>query len=216
MKKLLLYFGRSVYLILVVGVSSAFAGAYDDFFRAVEIDNGSVVQALLQRGFDANSRDNKGQTGLYLALRGESFKVADVLMKAPGLNVNALNAAGESPLMMAALKGQVDWSKQLLDRGATLNKPGWTPLHYAACGPEVSVVKLLLDRGASIDAGSPNGSTPLMMAAQYGSEASVDLLLARGAKTQIKNDRGLTAADFARLAMREALASKLERAVQKL
>lgn len=214
MKKLIHYFRNSVCLTVAIGFSSAFAGAYDDFFRAVETDNGSVVQALLQRGFDVNSRDNKGQTGLYLALRGGSFKVADVLMKAPRLDVNALNEAGESPLMMAALKGQADWSNRLLDQGAKLDKIGWAPLHYAASGPEVAVVKLLLDRGASIDAGSPNGSTPLMMAAQYGSEASVDLLLARGAKTRVKNDRGLTAADFARLGKREALASKLERAPQ--
>jgi ankyrin repeat protein len=72
-------------------------------------------------------------------------------------------------------------------------------------------VKLLLDRGAPIDAGSPNGSTALMMAAQYGSEASVELLLSRGADAKIKNDRGLTAGDFARLAKRETLAAKLDR-----
>jgi len=79
----------------------------------------------------------------------------------------------------------------------------------AALGLRMPV--LLLDRGAPIDAGSPNGSTALMMAAQYGSEASVDLLLSRGADAKIKNDRGLTAGDFARLAKRDALAARLDR-----
>jgi len=209
-KKFARHFRNSVYLIDIAGFSTAFAGAYDDFFSAIQTDNGSVVQALLQRGFDANSRDGKGQTGLYLALRSGAFSVADALIKAPGLDVNALNEAGESALMIAALKGQTDWSRRLIDRGAKIDKTGWSPLHYAATGPETAVVKLLLDRGATIDAGSPNGSTPLMMAAQYGSEASVELLLSRGANARIKNDHGLAAADFARSAKREALASKLE------
>ena len=43
------------------------------------------------------------------------------------------------------------------------------------------------------------------------SEASVELLLSRGADAKIKNDRGLTAGDFARLAKRETLAAKLDR-----
>jgi len=200
-----------VYLSVAIGFSSAIAGSYEDFFRAVEVNDGSVIRALVQRGFDANSRDPKGQTGLILALRGGSFAAADALLKAPDLDVNALNDAGESALMMAALKGQADWSQRLIERGASIDKQGWSPIHYAATGPDTTIVKLLLDKGAPIDARSPNGSTPLMMAAQYGAEASVDLLLQRGADPQLRNERGLSAADLARLAKREALAARLER-----
>jgi ankyrin repeat protein len=67
-----------------------------------------------------------------------------------------------------------------------------------------------LDKGATIEALSPNRSTPLMMAARYGSEASVDLLLARGANTRLRNDRDMNAADFARSAGRDALAARLD------
>lgn len=211
MKKLTRNFKNIVYLAVAIGFSSSFAGAYDEFFNAVQTDNGAEIQALLSRGFDANSRDTKGQTALYLALRANAFSAADVLLKAPGVDVNALNEAGESPLMMAALKGQAEWSKRLIGQGAKVDKAGWSPLHYAATGPEPAVVKLLLDRGAPIDAPSPNGTTPLMMAAQYGVEPSVDLLLARGANPRAKNDKGLSVVDFARLAKRESLASRLER-----
>ena len=211
MKKLTRNFKNIVYLTVAIGFSSSFAGAYDEFFNAVQTDNGAEIQALLSRGFDANSRDSKGQTGLYLALRANAFSAADALLKAPGVDVNALNEAGESPLMMAALKGQAEWSKRLIGQGAKVDKAGWSPLHYAATGPEPAVVKLLLDRGAPIDAPSPNGTTPLMMAAQYGVEPSVDLLLARGANPRAKNDKGLSVVDFARLAKRESLASRLER-----
>jgi hypothetical protein len=50
-----------------------------------------------------------------------------------------------------------------------------------------------------------------MMAARYGAEPSVDLLLQRGADPKLKNDRQLSAADFARQGGREALAQRLER-----
>jgi ankyrin repeat protein len=48
-----------------------------------------------------------------------------------------------------------------------------------------------------------------MMAARYGSEASVQLLLERGADARLRNDRQLSAADFARLGGREKLAERL-------
>jgi ankyrin repeat protein len=204
------FFKKAFYLLVIIGVSSAVAGSYEQFFQATMRDDAAAVSALVQRGVDPNSRDPSGQPALHLALRNGAFRVAEALLASPGIDVNAVNAADESALMMAALKGQVDWSKKLLDKGAQVNKPGWSPLHYAATGPEPAVVKLLLEQGAAIDAASPNRTTPLMMAAQYGSEASVDLLLARGAEAKVRNDRGLNAADFARLAKRDALAARLD------
>ena len=77
------------------------------------------------------------------------------------------------------------------------NKPGWTPLHYAATRGHLEVMDYLLENHAYIDASSPNESTPLMMAALYGTPAAVKLLLEAGADPRIKNAVGLTAIDFA-------------------
>ena len=107
------------------------------------------------------------------------------------------NSKDESPLMMASLHGLLDISKQLIARGADVNKPGWTPLHYAATRGHVAVMDLLLENHAYIDAASPNGSTPLMMAALYGTASAVKLLLEAGADPLIQNEQGLTAIDFA-------------------
>ena len=90
------------------------------------------------------------------------------------------NAKDESPLMMAALKGQQDLVTRLIARDADVNKPGWAPLHYAATGGHVAIMKLLLENHAFIDAQSPNGTTPLMMAAMYGSAAAVQAAARRG------------------------------------
>ena len=68
---------------------------------------------------------------------------------------------------------------------------------------------LLLERGSTVDARSPNGTTPIMLAARYGAEASVDLLLARGADPKARNDLGLAPADFARDGGRDKLSARL-------
>jgi hypothetical protein len=209
------YFKLFFYLLLAIGVSSARAGAYEDFFRSAVFDDARSAEALLARGFDPNSRDEKGQLALFICMREGSFKTAEVLLASPQLRIDLTNAAGETALMMAALKGHTDWARRLLDRGAQLDglaQPGWTPLHYAASGPEPKAVALLLERGARVDVLSPNGSTPLMMAARYGTEAAVQLLLAKGADPKLRNERELDAAEFARGAGREALAAQLAQA----
>lgn len=203
------HFKLVIYLAVVIGVSSVKAGTYEDFFTAVNRDDGDTVQILVKQGFDPNSRNPAGQTALHLALRDQSPRVIRALMESPALDVNAINASGESPLMMAALRGDLDRVGQLLARGAKVHQDGWSPLHYAATGPEPKVVALLLDRGAPIDAFSPNRTTPLMMAAGYGAEASVDLLLARGADKRLRNDRDLDAAGFAKVSLREFLLGRL-------
>lgn len=197
------------YLIVIFGFCRASAGSYEDYFRALKIDNAGAVSDLLARGFDPNSPDEKGQTGLHLAIRDGSPKVAAVLLSHPSVRVDAPNANDETALMLAALKGNVDAAQRLLDRGAAVNRPGWTPLHYAATGPEPRLVALLLERGALVDAPSPNGSTALMMAARYGSDDSALMLLAKGASTSVRNQKDMNAADFARSVGRDKLAAKL-------
>ncbi|MEY4426695.1 MAG: hypothetical protein RL535_993, partial [Pseudomonadota bacterium] len=64
----------------------------------------------------------------------------------------------------------------------------------------VEMIKLLLEHHAYIDTESPNKTTPLMMAAQYGSAQAVKLLLDEGADISLKNDLGMTALDFSRMA----------------
>lgn len=203
------YFRKLLYIVFVMGFSSAHAGSYEDFFTAVTRNDGATIRELVSRGFDPNARSPEGQTGLFLALQKDSLKAADALMQFDSIDINAVNLVGESALMMAALKGRTDWCVRLLDRGARVNQSGWSPLHYAATSPRTEPVILLLDRGAKVDAESPNRTTPLMMAAQYGNEDSVKLLLDRQADGRKTNDHGLTAAQFAKMAGRERLSEWL-------
>jgi ankyrin repeat protein len=195
---------------LAVCFSAAHAGAFEDFFIAVKNDNVGAVGDFLKRGFDPNSRDPKGQTGLNVAMMEQSPKSAKLLLAQPGIDINAVNNAGESALMLAALKGDMADVKLLLDRGAKVNLAGWSPLHYAATGPDPKIVQLLIDNGADLNARSPNGTTPLMMAAQYGSEDNVKVLLDHGADLSLRNQKDLGALDFAKASGRAPLVRQLE------
>ena len=191
------HFKKAIYLYVLIGFSFSNAGSYDDFFTAVQRDDAPAVLGLLQRGFDSNTPNPSGAQGLFLALREPSLKVARLLLGWPKTDVDPRNAADETPLMMAALKGYADIARELVDKGADVNKPGWTPLHYAATAGHLEIISLLLENHAYIDAESPNGSTPLMMAAAYGTASAVKLLLEEGADPLLKNQLGLTAIDFA-------------------
>ena len=208
------HFRKLVFLFVFQWISVAHAGSYEDFFIAVKQDNPAAVKALLQRGFDANTLDPEGMHALFLAVREPSLKVADVLVDWPRTQVEWRNRHDESPLMMAALKGHTALVKKLIARGADVNKPGWAPLHYAATNGHVDVIALLVDAHAYVDAESPNKTTPLMMAAQYGSPAAVKALLEAGADPHLKNELGLTAIDFAFRANRKDAADLIAAAIR--
>lgn len=208
------YIKYAIQLLVLMGFSLAHAGSYDDFFVAVKRNDADTVASLLNRGFDPNTVNQDGNTGLFLAIREPSIETAKVLIKWPKTDVESRTAKDESPLMIASLKGLTDVCSALIARGADVNKTGWTPLHYAATTGQVAVIALLLDNYAYIDAESPNGSTPLMMAAHYGSAESVQQLLSAGADPLLKNEKGLTAIDFAYAAKREDVAKIIAESVR--
>jgi ankyrin repeat protein len=208
------YIKNVIYLFVFAGYSLAHSGSYEDFFVAVKQDNPGAIAVLLGRGFDPNTPDPKGLTGLYLALRDSSLKAAQVLIDWPKTNVEVRTPQDESPLMMASLKGRLELARRLIARDADVNKTGWTPLHYAATNGHVAIIELLLEQHAYIDAESPNGTTPLMMAAHYGSPAAVKRLLEAGADPTLKNQLGLTAIDFANRAGRQDAAEMIAATVR--
>ncbi|MES2414350.1 MAG: ankyrin repeat domain-containing protein [Pseudomonadota bacterium] len=207
-------FKHGLYLYVLIGFNSVFGGSYEDFFKAIKLDDANTVQSLLARGFDPNTPDPQNQYGLALAVREPSPKVVQVLLAAPRIDLNALNAKEESPLMLAVFSGDLQLADQMIKKGADVNKTGWTPLHYAATKGHLPLIRLLLENHAYIDADSPNGSTPLMMASMYGTADAVKLLLDEGADAQLRNQQGLTAMQFAQRVNRQDVVDMLARTVR--
>ena len=194
------YFKYLIFSVVLIGYFPVKAGSYEDFFKAIELDQPEVIQKLLERGFDPNSPNPQGQPALMLAMQNSSRKAAQVLMDWKTTNLSIHNPQMETPLMLAAITNQFDWAQRLIERGADVNQKGWTPLHYAATKGHIDIMRLLIENHAYLDAESPNGTTPLMMAAHYGTPMATKLLLEEGADPRIKNQLGINALEFARKA----------------
>lgn len=110
------------------------------------------------------------------------------------------NKLGETMLQVAAIKGNADRVRQLLEEGANPNvtdHAGWTPLHEACNHGFREVARLLLSHGACVDVAGPGGVTPLHDATLNGHPDIVLLLVRSGATLDTKTSDGLTAQDLA-------------------
>ena len=196
--------GNVLVLLLVICMAAAgltaapavWAGAYEDFFEAIGRDDATAVRGLMLKGVNANSPDRSLGPALVYAAQSRASSVVKVLLDSPLTDVEAVNAAGENALMYAALLGDLDSARRLVGRGAQVNRTGWSALHYAASAGGVPMIEFLLEHSAYIDAASTNQTTPLMLAARQKQVSAARLLVERGADPSLRNDAGLTAADY--------------------
>ena len=186
-----------LYLYVLIGFSISKAGAFDDFFKAIVFDQVPVVGNLIYRGMDPNTPTEKGEPALVFAVRSGAPKTVAYLLKQPSIQIDSTNMADETALMLAANANDLASANLLIEAGASVNRPNWTPLHYAASKGHTAMMRLLIENDAYIDAESPNGTTPLMMAAYYASPNAVKLMLEEGADPLLRNQDGQTAVDMA-------------------
>lgn len=99
----------------------------------------------------------------YAAATGDTNAILRHLQH--GADPNELDLAfGTTPLAVAAMHGQPEALKLLLEQGAEVNQPladGNTPLHAAAFFGRADCVRLLLAHGADPFARNHDGKTPL-------------------------------------------------------
>lgn len=181
----------------------------------VHNDKASDLKALLAKGADPNVRYTNGQPALMRAVVDGAWNVFDVLAADPRTDVNAVNPANETALMYLAVAGETERARKLIARGAQVNRLGWTPLHYAASKAQMDTAKLLLANKAMVNAPSPEGTTPIMMAGFSGRMYMVQLLLDAGADITTRNLKGQNASDWAYAAKRNELGAELAKMIAK-
>uniref|UniRef100_A0A3B3R7C1 Ankyrin repeat and sterile alpha motif domain containing 6 n=1 Tax=Paramormyrops kingsleyae TaxID=1676925 RepID=A0A3B3R7C1_9TELE len=88
--------------------------------------------------------------------------VREILEEDPA-QVNSANADGASPLMIAAVSGQLGVVQLLVEKNGDMNKQdsvhGWTALMQATYHGNKDVVKYLLNQGADVNLRAKNGYT---------------------------------------------------------
>ncbi len=148
-----------------------------------------------------------GNTALMFAARAGDLRSARLLVAA-GSEINAGNAFGTTPLIMAVHGGNPALLESLLEAGADMdgNGPGHTALHAAVLRGNLAAVEVLLAHGADTEAiiEKPTpvrrqttdynfhdaliGSTPLWLAARFAEPEIMRALLAAGADPFIVNN----------------------------
>lgn len=206
-------FSWLVGMFMMVATVSAQAVNPNDWWIYIKNDRDQELAALLRSGANPNIKTDAGNPAIMQAVRDGSWKVFDVLAAHPRTDVNATNNYDETPLMYVALVGSVPRAQKLIDRGAQVNRLGWTPLHYAAAKSNEEMVKFLLGKEAMPNAPAPDGTSPLMMAAQADGikPAVIQLLVNAGADPFARNLKGDDAVDVARQKGNTDLAAALEK-----
>jgi ankyrin repeat protein len=92
--------------LLVVPPMALAQALLDDLAQAVANDRVEEVRRLLARGMDPDSVDARGDTMLCVAARNGSRASAQALLRAKA-HPDRPNRFGDTPLMLAALKGDL-------------------------------------------------------------------------------------------------------------
>ncbi len=89
-----------------------------------------------------------------------------------GSNVNQADKRGVTPLMWAAIQGDMDMLQLLIESGAAVNSEDqimhMTALMHAAYVDRLGAVRLLIEKGADITRQDKEGSTALIHALNQG------------------------------------------------
>ena len=113
-----------------------------------------------------------------------------------GVNVNAVDKDGFTPLHWAPENNRLDIVNYLIAKGADVNagttKDRLTPLHLAVAAKAKDIVRALLDNGAIVNVGAESGITPLLLACDRQNVEIATILLEKGASPAFVTKNGLS------------------------
>jgi ankyrin repeat protein len=121
-----------------------------ELVRAVTIQRGSLIDLCLKEHVDPNGRDAQGRTPLLIAMSHQDEKTARRLVDA-GAQVDLADRSGFTPLMAAAMHGDLAMFQLLLARSTNLHaeaqtKNGQDLLGLALDGGSPQIVKTVIER----------------------------------------------------------------------
>jgi ankyrin repeat protein len=119
-----------------------------------------------------------------------------------GIDINATDSRGSTPLIVAAYYNNTEATKVLLDAGAATDLQdgmGNTALMGVCFKGYTAIGELLLQYNASVDVPNGNGATALTFAATFGHTDLIKLLIANGADKTLRDRFGKNPVDYARI-----------------
>ncbi|XP_014256373.1 KN motif and ankyrin repeat domain-containing protein 3 isoform X2 [Cimex lectularius] len=144
-----------------------------------------ISSTLLE--YIVNMTDVTGNTAMHYAVSNGNFDVVSILLDSKVCNINKLNTAGYTCIMLVALtkvKSETDREVvrrlfHMADVNIRAKEHGQTALMLAVSHGRIDTVEMLLEAGADVNIQDEDGSTALMCAAEHGCIDIVKLLLAQ-------------------------------------
>ncbi len=109
---------------------------------------------------------------------------------AAGVDVDAREKDGSTPLFNAVRGNRLEAGRLLLDSGAEVNLvdlTGRTAIGYAALNGNTDQIRLLLEKSAKFDNIDSHGRSPLWLAASEGHTDAVSMFLAHNADVDVRD-----------------------------
>ena len=154
---------------------------------SVKKNRKDVCEYFISEGADPNMAIR------YAAMLGNKEIVKLFIDK--GVNIEAKDIYGQTPLHYASGEGNIEVIDFLITKGANVNAKNtdkFTPLHAAAQMGQKDAVALLITKGAGINERDKYGCTPLLYAVRDGHKETAELLILKGADFEIKNKKDFT------------------------
>ncbi|XP_064595524.1 SH3 and multiple ankyrin repeat domains protein 3-like [Liolophura sinensis] len=167
-----------------------------DYVRGANVDK---ITKYTNKGLDPNYHDpDSGETPLTVAATLEKDKVKDVVVSlvSGGAHLDYRNRLGLTSLHKAAIRGNIEALKTLLDLGAAPNYKdgrGLTPLYYSVANDtDAMCSELLLHDRAAIGTPDEQGWFEIHHACRHGRVQHLELLVFYGAEMDVQNASGNT------------------------
>jgi ankyrin repeat protein len=165
--------------------------------RAVQIGDQTLIDQFInsKRSIAASiNREKRNQEFRQAVLQKNLGLVSQLL--ASGVDVDASNSQGITPLMLAIREADSAILRLLLQAKANVNRESIvTPLMAAAATGNAEIVNLLIQAGAKVDTKDKDGRTALLYATTFPDGARspevVALLIKAGADVNVKDSTGL-------------------------
>jgi len=154
------------------------------------------IKTLIKAGADKNERDDKGRSVIDYAKMSHDPTIVNLVSKLePKLDKKTqLNRN----LIKAVKKGEFQKVKIYIKKGADINIKDDTGIPLITIATQYpKILQYLLAKGGNPNISTTSGTTPLMIAAEYGRFESAKILLSYGADINAIDSMGLSVLDHA-------------------